>query len=137
MSKAKKDGLQRTPKCAILLSNAVAIQFTPDCVVDTEEDRESGHDGKSSLQQVTAMELFEAFKRENKAIHTRVNESLEELRLSGWIEPYTILIKGPNEDLELVREMWKRHLLRSPNKFVIRDVGKLTTILLKETLFLY
>ena len=124
MSKSKKDGLQRAPKSAIVLSNAVAIQFTPACVVDTEEDRGSGRDGKSIHQHVTAMELFEAFRSENRTLHSRVSESLEELRLAGWIEPFTILIKGPNEDLEIIRETWRRHLLRSPNKFSIRDVGK-------------
>lgn len=124
MSKAKKEGLQRASRCAIVLSNAVAIQFTPVSVVDTEEGRESGYDGKSSLQQVTAAELFEAFRRENKTLHSRVSESLQDLRLAGWIEPYTILLKGPSEDLELIKETWKRHLLRSPSKFIIRDIGK-------------
>ncbi|KAL9973359.1 hypothetical protein ACROYT_G019802 [Oculina patagonica] len=59
---------------------------------------------------------------------TRLTESLDEIRLKGWVFPFTLLIKGPHEDVEVIKEAWRRHFLRSPDNFIIRDIGAVSSI---------
>lgn len=91
-----------------------------DCVRDDEhlEDSKPSH-------QLNGPELFDAFKEANRStLLTRLTESLEEIRLKGWVFPFTLLIKGPHEDIEVIKEAWRRHFLRSPRHFIIKDIGK-------------
>lgn len=66
---------------------------------------------------------------------TRLTESLDEIRLKGWVFPFTLLIKGPHEDVEVIKEAWRRHFLRSPDNFIIRDIGKFIFIARKLSSF--
>ena len=68
-------------------------------------------------------------------MRTRLNESLEEMRLAGWIAPCTLLIKAPLEELEVIKEAWRRRFLRSPEGLLIRDIGELLTVLLSVRAF--
>ena len=112
----------RTPKHSILLSNVMAIVFAPVSIVQTE-DRDSENKA-THLSNPT--ELFEAFKEQNRSsMRTRLNESLEEIRVAGWTAPCTLFIKGPLEEMEVIKEAWRRHFLRSPGGLLIREIGKI------------
>lgn len=124
----------RTPKCSIVLSNVLAIVFRPTSTVHNcenirrDDSSESG-DSKPS-HQLNGLELFHEFKEANKStMLTRLTESLSEIRLKGWVFPFTLLIKGPHEDVEVIKEAWRRHFLRSPDNFIIKDIGKFISVI--------
>lgn len=123
----------RTPKCSIVLSNVLAIVFRPTSTVHNcenirrDDSSESG-DSKPS-HQLNGLELFHEFKEANKStMLTRLTESLSEIRLKGWVFPFTLLIKGPHEDVEVIKEAWRRHFLRSPDNFIIKDIGAVSSV---------
>lgn len=100
----------------------MAIVFAPVSIVQTE-DRDSENKA-THLSNPT--ELFEAFKEQNRSsMRTRLNESLEEIRVAGWTAPCTLFIKGPLEEMEVIKEAWRRHFLRSPGGLLIREIGKI------------
>ena len=119
----------RAPKCSIVLSNVLAIVLRPTSTVQHHEhfhrDDSSENDQSKPSHQLNGLELFHEFKEANRStMLTRLTESLDEIRLKGWVFPFTLLIKGPHEDVEVIKEAWRRHFLRSPDNFIIKDIGK-------------
>lgn len=135
MSSNAKSVRDRTPKCSIVLSNVLAVVFrrTSTAVQHHCEHAKHGDDVENnrskSVQQISGLELFDQFKEANRStMLTRLHESLDDIRLKGWVFPFTLLIKGPHEDIEVIKEAWRRHFLRSPDNFIIRDIGKFSFI---------
>ena len=121
-SNAVKSSRDRAPKCSIVLNNVLAVVFRPTSTAPPVDEIENT---EKPPHRMNGMALFDAFKEANRStMLTRLNESLDEIRLKGWIFPFTLLIKGPHEDVEVIKEAWRRHFLRSPGSFVIRDIGK-------------
>ncbi|XP_031549301.1 uncharacterized protein LOC116286855 [Actinia tenebrosa] len=117
----------RTPKCSILLSNVLGISLTPSSLDVTDQNGTTNDPNKP--QQYAGKALFDSFIEENKStLHTRLNESLSEIRFAGWIQPFTLLAKGPLEDLEVIKEAWRRRFLRSPKEFNIRELGMIKSV---------
>jgi len=86
---------------------------------------EAENNRSKPANQISGLEIFDQFKEANRStMLTRLSESLDEIRLKGWVFPFTLLIKGPHEDVEVIKEAWRRHFLRSPDNFIIRDIGK-------------
>lgn len=127
MTSNSRSTRDRAPKNSIVLSNVLSVIFRPTSTVvkvDSVRNDEHIEDSKPS-HQLNGPELFDAFKEANSStMLTRLTESLEEIRLKGWVFPFTLLIKGPHEDIEVIKEAWRRHFLRSPKHFVIKDIGK-------------
>lgn len=133
MSSNAKSMRDRAPKCSIVLSNVLAVVFRPTSTVvhHHHHDEQNNHGDETEnncskpSHQLTGLELFDEFKQANRStMLTRLTESLDEIRLKGWVFPFTLLIKGPHEDVEVIKEAWRRHFLRSPDNFIIRDIGK-------------
>ena len=109
----------------------MAIVFAPVSIVQTE-DRDSEN---KATHRSNPTELFEAFKEQNRSsMRTRLNESLEEIRVAGWTAPFTLFIKGPLEEMEVIKEAWRRHFLRSPVGLLIREIGKIPQLLQLDSL---
>lgn len=143
MSSNAKSVRDRTPKCSIVLSNVLAVVFRPtstavqhrcEHVKHGDDAVENNH--SKPAHQISGLELFDQFKEANRStMLTRLSESLDDIRLKGWVFPFTLLIKGPHEDVEVIKEAWRRHFLRSPDNFIIRDIGKFSFIYRKLSLF--
>lgn len=133
MTSNTKSTRDRAPKCSIVLSNVLAVVFRPTSTAVQiknihHDDNCENKDSKPSYQ-VNGLELFDAFKEANRStMLTRLTESLDEIRLKGWVFPFTLLIKGPHEDVEVIKEAWRRHFLRSPDNFVIKDIGAVSSV---------
>ena len=136
MSSNAKSVRDRTPKCSIVLSNVLAVVFRPTSTAVQHhhcEHAKHGDDVENNrskpVQLISGLELFDQFKEANRStMLTRLSESLDDIRLKGWVFPCTLLIKGPHEDVEVIKEAWRRHFLRSPDNFIIRDIGKFSFI---------
>ena len=135
MSSNAKSVRDRTPKCSIVLSNVLAVVFRPTSTAVQHhcEHAKQGDDVENNrskpVHQISGLELFDQFKEANRStMLTRLSESLDDIRLKGWVFPFTLLIKGPHEDVEVIKEAWRRHFLRSPDNFIIRDIGKFSFI---------
>lgn len=129
MTSNTKSTRDRAPKCSIVLSNVLAVVFRPTStavqIKNIHHDENCENKDSKPSYQVNGLELFDAFKEANRStMLTRLTESLDEIRLKGWVFPFTLLIKGPHEDVEVIKEAWRRHFLRSPDNFVIKDIGK-------------
>ena len=129
MTSNTKSTRDRTPKCSIVLSNVLAVVFRPTStavqIKNIHHDENCENKDSKPSHQFNGLELFDAFKEANRStMLTRLTESLDEIRLKGWVFPFTLLIKGPHEDVEVIKEAWRRHFLRSPDNFVIKDIGK-------------
>ncbi|XP_029206063.2 uncharacterized protein LOC114969882 [Acropora millepora] len=131
MTSNSRSTRDRAPKNSIVLSNVLSLIFRPTSTVvkvDSVRDDEHLEDSKPS-HQLNGPELFDAFKEANRStLLTRLTESLEEIRLKGWVFPFTLLIKGPHEDIEVIKEAWRRHFLRSPRHFIIKDIGVVSSV---------
>lgn len=131
MSSIAKSARDRAPKCSIVLSNVLAVVFRPTSTAvqlnNLHHDENCEHKDSKPSHQLSGLELFDSFKEANRStMLTRLTESLDEIRLKGWVFPFTLLIKGPHEDVEVIKEAWRRHFLRSPDNFIIKHIGKLS-----------
>ena len=69
--------------------------------------------------------LLKAFVDANKSsMNKKLVECLDEVRIVGWIAPKTLLVCGPNEDLEVLKTAWRERILRNPKGFLLKDVGR-------------
>ncbi|XP_068701545.1 uncharacterized protein [Montipora foliosa] len=131
MSSTARSTRDRAPKYSIVLSNVLAVVFRPtSSVVQVNSDRDSENlEDLKPPHQLNGLEVFDAFKEANKStLLTRLTESLGEIRLKGWVFPFTLLIKGPHEDIEVIKEAWRRHFLRSPENLSIKDIGVVSSV---------
>lgn len=131
MSSTARSTRDRAPKYSIVLSNVLAVVFRPtSTVVQVNSDRDSENlEDLKPPHQLNGLEVFDAFKEANKStLLTRLTESLGEIRLKGWVFPFTLLIKGPHEDIEVIKEAWRRHFLRSPENLSIKDIGVVSSV---------
>lgn len=113
----------RASKCSILLNNVLGITFVP-CSLEVDQNDVTTNEPRPQ-QLCPVKKLFDSFIDNNMStLHTRLNESLSEIRFAAWIQPYTILIKGPQEDMDVLKEAWRRRFLRSPGDYIIREIGK-------------
>ena len=70
-------------------------------------------------------QLLQYFFEANKnSFNKRLVESFGELKLAGWLAPCTLLLAGPNEEIEIFRTAWGQRILRNPKGFMLKDVGK-------------
>ena len=69
--------------------------------------------------------LFSMLKEVNKFMvkGAKLYESLKELRLCGWVSPYTLLLSGPAEDMKVVKKAWIKRYLKNPLGYFINDIG--------------
>lgn len=112
----------------VLGSNNLAIFLRPsltDFISSSKVTSQLQHDGNENLDGVSAINLFEMLKDINKLMvkGTKLYESLKELRLCGWIMPYTLILAGPQEDMKIVKHAWVKRHLKSPQGYFIRDIG--------------
>lgn len=121
-SKTPRD-CSRSSKCSILLNNVLGITFAP-CSIEVDQNDVNANNAKPQ-HSYSGKKIFDAFIDNNMStLHTRLNESLSEIRFAGWIQPYTILVKGPQEEMNVLIEAWRRRFLRSPCDYTIREIGE-------------
>jgi len=111
----------------------LAVVFRPTSTAvqinNIHHDENCENKDSKPAHQLNGLELFDAFKEANRStMLTRLTESLDEIRLKGWVFPFTLLIKGPHEDVEVIKEAWRRHFLRSPDNFIIKDIGAVSSV---------
>lgn len=83
--------------------------------------------GEIPYPELTANQLFDNLKAANKVIvkGVKVLESLEELKLSGVIFPFTLLLTGKYEDLKVIKQAWVKRHLKNPKGYFIKEIGEL------------
>lgn len=71
--------------------------------------------------------VFEEFKLRNKTCYWNpaLVDSVNSLEYVGFIEPYTILVKGDDIHLENIRTAWGRRVLKDPANFTIDRIGNI------------
>ena len=85
------------------------------------KDEKQGKDGLTCNPE----QLLQAFVDANRnSLNRRLVESFDELKMVGWLTYYTLLLSGPNEDIEVLKNAWSQRILRNPKGFVLKDVGK-------------
>ena len=89
----------------------------------------SGHHHRHTAR--NGKELFKELQRENK--HSVWNKALAEsirgLTYVGSFEPWTILVKGNEEQLDCLRSAYARRVLKPPRNFTISNLGKLYSLI--------
>lgn len=107
---------------------------SPRVVISTKSSSNSST--KEEYQNVNELyvkpaKLLHEFIEVNKSsLNRRLVESLEELRLVGWFAPHTLLLSGPNEDIDVLKHGWIQRILQSPKGFLLKNVGKVITIII-------
>lgn len=148
-SKSQKDG-QKTAKNQFVASRCVAVVFkrkekvdsSADCETfencHTEEqccDKDSNHltfHGKltASKDVFDAKQVFAEFKLRNKTSYWNpaLVDSVDNLEYAGFIEPFTILVKGDDIHLGNIRTAWGRRVLKDPTNYQIVRIGDVNGI---------
>lgn len=117
-------------KTRSVLSLSLVVVLSPLSSVTTVETL-------CSLSSFNLGKIFEDFQTSNKGcINIRVEDAMDNVQLIGWISPFTLLIRGCYEDMEIIREAWSGRILQAPKGFFIKDFGMSSTPLL-FTIFLH
>jgi len=118
---------KRTSSRKILLcNNTISISLQPLLDINKLHQNHFAHDKNiEEIRYLSAHELFENLKDANKVIvkGLKVVESLQELRLSGVLFPFTLLLTGPYEDLKVIKQAWIKRNLKNPKGYFIREIG--------------
>ena len=111
-------------------SRCVAIVFSPGesfCQKTGESENPSGQrlSGNDNRLNFNPKNVLEDFKARNKNCYWNpaLVESVKSLEYVGFLEPYTILVKGDDIHLENVRTAWGRRVLKDPADFHIDRIG--------------
>ena len=111
-------------------SRCVAIVFSPgeNFSQKTGESespsgqRLSGNDNRLNFNPKNVLEDFKV-RNKNCYWNPALVESVKSLEYVGFLEPYTILVKGDDIHLENVRTAWGRRVLKDPADFHIDRIG--------------
>lgn len=90
--------------------------------------------GEILYPDLTANQLFDNLKAANKVIvkGVKVLESLEELKLSGVIFPFTLLLTGKYEDLKVIKQAWVKRHLKNPKGYFVKEIGELRYFIVQK-----
>ena len=96
-------------------------------IVFKEKRSKKCEDQNSKIPLVDGTPLFEQFIDENKECYwnPHLEESINNIRHLGLIQPHSLLIGGRDIYIETIRAAWSRRVLRAPGSLVISKVGKL------------
>lgn len=123
-----KNGKHSTGKIhrkSLLGSSTLAVFLQTTQHVNNNNDNSNIGEHKNQKEETTAIGLFTLLKNANKVIvkGAKLYESLNELKLCGWINPHTLLLNGPSEDLKVVKHAWVKRHLKNPKGYFIKDIG--------------
>ena len=120
-------------------SRCVAIVFSPAenlCQKTGDVEVPSGQRSveTDSRWNFNPKNVLEDFKTRNKNCYWNpaLVESVKSLEYVGFLEPYTVLVKGDDIHLENVRTAWGRRVLKDPAEFHIDRIGNISL-----TFFIY
>ena len=96
-------------------------------IVFKEKRSKKYEDQNSKIPLGDETSLFEQFIDENKECYwnPHLEESINNIRHLGFIQPHSLLIGGRDIYIETIRAAWSRRVLRAPGSLVISKVGKL------------
>ena len=115
-----------TYRKSLLGSSTLAIFLQPTALSHFPVTSQKYNEEKKKTSDFSAKVIYELLKDANKIMvkGAKLYESLNELKLSGWINPYTLLLSGLSEDMKIVKRAWVKRQLKNPEDFFITDVGK-------------
>lgn len=128
-----KHSASKIQRKSLLGSCTLAVFLQPtssSCHVSSNNCDQNDPESKSSFsksqnKEPSAFNIFMMLKHANKVIvkGAKLYESLNELKLCGWINPYTLLLIGPSEDMKVLKHAWVKRHLKNPKGYFIKDVG--------------
>lgn len=69
--------------------------------------------------------VFEDFKQCNKqSLSVQLQDAVDDVQLVGWTSPFTLLIHGTTEDMDVIQSAWVGRMLKPPSGFLIKEFGK-------------
>ena len=109
-------------------SRCVAIVFSRENGTKTSETENKSNGervGDSKNQNFSPKDVLEDFKLRNRNCYWNpaLVDSVKSLEYVGFLEPYTVLVKGDDIHLENVRTAWGRRVLKDPADFHIERIG--------------
>ena len=95
-------------------------------VIFREKRSRKSDDQNSKIPLTEGASLFEQFIDENKECYwnPHLEESINNVKHLGFIQPHTLLIGGRDIYIETIRAAWSRRVLRAPGNLVLSKVGK-------------
>lgn len=110
-------------KSPVLAPDCVAVVFTTTAPKNVEKLDTTSSPGRKIRN---GKDLFKELVRENK--HSVWNKTLSEavrgITFVGFLEPWTVLVKGSEKHLETLRDAYARRILKPPRNFAIVQFGK-------------
>ncbi|XP_066913081.1 uncharacterized protein [Clytia hemisphaerica] len=126
-SKTHSKNGRSTYRRSLLGSSTLAIFLQPTFLARNLSSSSSPKtpDEEKENKEVSAEKIFSLLKDANKIMvkGAKLFESLNELKLCGWINPYTLLLSGVSEDMKLVKRAWIKRHLKNPENYFIKDIG--------------
>ncbi|KAF5404860.1 hypothetical protein PHET_01531 [Paragonimus heterotremus] len=85
--------------------------------------------GTNASLTTTSRNLFAAFQLVNACRYwnLNLNEAMTSCHLVGLIHPSSLLISGPNDQMDVIKTAWTKRLLKPPANFTIEGVGEFPT----------
>ena len=122
-------------------SRCVAIVFSPidNGIKPVEtENKTNGERAWNEKHLFCPKDVLEDFKLRNRNCYWNpaLVDSVSSLEYVGFLEPYTVLVKGDDIHLENIRTAWGRRVLKDPVDFHIERIGKRLTFFLNCLLLL-
>lgn len=118
-------------KSPVIAPESVAVVFVP--TGSNSKDTEKGDSTSQSPGRKirTGKDLFKELVRENKhsVWNKTLSESVRGISFVGYLEPWTILVKGSEKYLETLRDAYSRRILKPPRNFAIVQFGKMIQML--------
>lgn len=113
-------------KSPVIAPECVAVVFVPTGSKETEKVDSTSSPGRKIR---TGKDLFRELIRENKhsVWNKTLSESVRAISFVGYLEPWTILVKGSEKYLETLRDAYARRILKPPRNFAIVQFGKALT----------
>ncbi|XP_022094657.1 uncharacterized protein LOC110981387 [Acanthaster planci] len=119
---------RKSPKNVVLSPGCLALALSP-LQIKKDTDSESLKSHHHHHRKV-GKELFRDFQRENK--HSFWNkplaESVKEVAFLGFLEPWVLLIRGSEKELDCLREAYARRVLKPPKNFTIANLGDVGSV---------
>ncbi|XP_033644340.1 uncharacterized protein DDB_G0284459-like [Asterias rubens] len=129
MSHKSQKSEKKIPKNVVLSPGCLALTLSP--LPKKESDAESLKSSSTRHgHRKVGKDLFRDFQRENK--HSFWNkplaDSVKDVGFLGFLEPWIILIKGAEKELECLREAYARRVLKPPRNFTIANLGDISGV---------